>query len=90
VDEPEPPGGIPERPDGVIRLVSWNAQGGLARKAHRLAALRPDVAVEPECGLAAGSPTFDWTPRDVSIAGPGSPLGRGRRPGSLTEAGARR
>ncbi len=48
-----PSGGAPAPPEGCVRIVSWNCQGGIPRKAAVLAALAPDVAVIPEAGPTA-------------------------------------
>lgn len=48
----------------VVRVVSWNCNGGLAKKAPRLLALRPDIAVVPECAKDAEVPGMvqvGWT-----------------------------
>jgi hypothetical protein len=51
--------------DSTLRIVGWNANGGLAgRKAACLAALNPDVAVVAECAQDAEVPALmrvGWT-----------------------------
>lgn len=62
-----------------LRLVAWNANQGLARKAGRLLALRPDIAVVAECGEAIeldGLVRVGWTGRN-----PDRGLGVLARPG---------
>jgi hypothetical protein len=36
----------------ALRIVAWNCAMALQPKANALLALRPDVAVVPECGQA--------------------------------------
>ena len=38
----------PPRPDGVVRLVSWNVAQGLPKKFELLEVLEPDIAIIPE------------------------------------------
>lgn len=48
----------------AVRVVAWNANQGLARKADRLLALRPDIAVVAECAEAVeldGLERVGWT-----------------------------
>lgn len=52
------------RPEGCLRVVSWNCQMALDRKADRLLALSPDIAVVPECSDKArldGLDRVGWT-----------------------------
>lgn len=53
----------------AVRLVAWNANQGLAQKADRLLALRPDIAVVAECADAAelhGLERIGWTGQNRS------------------------
>jgi hypothetical protein len=52
-----------------MRIVSWNCNMGLARKAPRLLALQPDVAVVQECAASSevpGMAQVGWTGRHPS------------------------
>ncbi len=69
-------GEAPATPEGAFRIVSWNCQGGCARKGVHLTALRPDLAVVPEAGPhALRDVSLEWAPADGALAGPAPELG---------------
>jgi hypothetical protein len=71
-----PSGGVPAPPEGCFRIVSWNCQGGIPRKARHLSSLRPDLAVIPEAGpTALRDLSLEWAPADGALAGPRPQLG---------------
>ncbi|MGD9571962.1 MAG: endonuclease/exonuclease/phosphatase family protein [Thermoleophilia bacterium] len=66
----------PAAPEGAFRIVSWNCQGGCAKKGAHMTALRPDLAVVSEAGPhALRDVSLDWPPTAGALAGPHPELG---------------